>query len=106
MSGIIVALAGPSAAVLVLPTTRPAWLAGAAFFHAVGNSSTLFPLTLGGESGGEPLCRSPSTANLESPLSDYLGCPWAGYSTLLSVYMQWGNDLFVYPGNPIAFYEW
>lgn len=106
--GVIVALSGPSTAVLVLPTMRPVWPAGAAFFHAVGNSSTLFPLTLNNEneSGGGPLCHSPSTTIVESPLSDYLGCPWAGYSTLLSVYTQWGSDLFEYPNIPITFYEW
>lgn len=106
VSGIIVALAGPSAAVLVLPTFRPAWPAGAAYFHAIGNSSTLFPLTLDNGEDGGPLCRSPSTSNLQSPVSDYLGCPWAGYSTLMSVYTQWGTDLFVHPHNPINFYEW
>ena len=106
VSGIIVALAGPSAAVLVLPTMRSAWPAGAAFFYMVGNSSTLFPLTLNNESDGGTLCHSPSIANLKAPLPNYLGCPWAGYSTLLSVYMQWGDDLMVYPGNPISFYEY
>ena len=106
VSGVIVALAGPSTAVLVLPTMRSAWPAGAAFFHMVGNSTTLFPLTLNSEFDGGTLCRSPSTANLQAPLPPYLVCPWGGYSTLLSVYTQWGDDLMVYPGNPISFYEY
>jgi hypothetical protein len=35
-----------------------------------------------------------------------LGCPWAGYPPLLSVYTQWGSAMYITPADPIALYEW
>ncbi|CAG9990319.1 unnamed protein product [Clonostachys byssicola] len=105
-SGVIIALVGPATALLVVPTGRAAWQAGAAYFNAVGDKATLFPVNLDGDSDGGPLCRSPSIQRLNRPARDDLGCPWSGYPTILAALTQWASNLMVYPGYPIPFFEW
>jgi hypothetical protein len=108
LSGIVVTLSGPLTAVLALPSRQVAWPAGAARFNVVGNESTVFPtrLDLDNDSGGGFLCLQPSLDLLEIPPSTYLGCPWSGYTTLMSTFAQWGSDYAVYPINPVQFIEW
>lgn len=106
VSGVIAALAGPATAVLIIPTSRPVWPAGSAYFNMAGDESVHYPSTLSESNDGGILCQSPSVAMLNSPSAFQLGCPWAGFAVLQSMYMQWGSDLAIYPGNSITFFEW
>lgn len=86
---------------------QTSWPAGSAYFYTVNNMSNIFPLILNAESSGADMCLSPPTTMLQSLDAYHSGGPWAGYSTLLSVYTQWGIDLFDFPDiSSVNFYEW
>lgn len=103
--GIIMVLVGPSTAVLIIPSPRNDWPAGSATFNIVGDASTLYPTTLSDTSNMASECISPSEPDIAAPSAKFLGCPWAGYPILSSIYSEWASSWNGYQNNPINFYE-
>lgn len=104
-TGILIVLAGPSTAVLVLPSVRNDWPAGSAFFNVVGDASALYPTSLSDTSNVASNCISPSASDIVAPEVDLFGCPWAGYPILSYIYSEWSSGQNGYQNNPLTFYE-
>ena len=80
--------AGPSTALLLIPTLRDNWPAGGASFWLVGDDESLWPSNLIGSSVGESYCKNPSLQALSMEALGYSGCIWAGYAMLTAAFRQ------------------
>lgn len=101
-STLISLFAGPSAALLLLPTQRSDWPAGGASFWLTGDDESLWPSKLTISSIGGHDCAYPSMQRLSTEASNSSGCVWAGYSSLAEAFKQRHfsneNDLLVDDG--------
>lgn len=80
--------AGPSAALLAIPTQRNDWPAGGASFWLVGNEDSLWPSKLTASNIGGAHCANPSIQMLETSALNSSGCVWAGFSPLAEAFKQ------------------
>ena len=87
-SGLISLFAGPSAALLLIPTKRSDWPAGGACFSLAGDDNSLWPSELTSSSLGGPGCENPGMRELSDEALHSSGCIWAGYSTLAEAFKQ------------------
>ena len=87
-SSLISLFAGPSAALLLIPTRRSDWQAGGASFWLAGSNDTLWPTHLTASSIGGSHCRSPDVPRLNADALSSSGCIWAGYSSLVEAFKQ------------------
>ena len=87
-SSLISLFAGPSAALLLVPTQRMNWPAGGASFWLAGDEDSLWPSKLTASSTGESDCENPSMQSLIAELTNTSGCIWAGYSSLAEAFKQ------------------
>lgn len=87
-SSLISLFAGPSAALLLIPTLRSNWPAGGASFWIAGDDDYLWPSKLTASSIGEPGCELPSMQKLSTEALNFSGCIWAGYSSLSESFKQ------------------
>ena len=87
-SSLISLFAGPSAALLLLPTQRSNWPAGGASFWLAGDEDSLWPSNLTASSTGGSDCEDPSMQSLITELTNTSGCIWAGYSSLAEAFKQ------------------
>jgi hypothetical protein len=106
VAGFVVVLAGPATAVLVLPSRTTTWQAGAAKFSMVESRDTLYPVVINSSSIDGPQCFSLSTSSLHAPDRSRLGCPWAGFSTLLAAYSAWGGQTATFQAESFTVYEY
>lgn len=101
-SSLISLFAGPSAALLLIPTLRSNWPAGGASFWLAGSDDILWPSNLTASSVGGPDCENPDTQNLGNGALNFSSCIWAGYPTLAAAFNQRhlssGIDLLVDDG--------
>ena len=101
-SSLISLFAGPSAALLLIPTLRSDWPAGGASFWLAGDENALWPSKLTASSPGGPNCEFPSMQTLSTEALNFSGCIWAGYSSLAESFKQKhfsnGVDLIVDDG--------
>ena len=83
VAGFISLLVGPATALLVIPTIRDNWPAGATEFWINGTASELWPTELNQRHVGGAECLSPpfEVLNADNQLN-YSGCVWAGWSQL------------------------
>lgn len=87
-STLISLFAGPSAALLLIPTQRSNWLAGGASFWLAGDDNSLWPSNLTVSSVGESDCEYPDIQRLSTEALNSSGCIWAGYSSLAEAFKQ------------------
>ena len=87
-SSLISLFAGPSAALLLIPTQRSNWPAGGASFWLTGDDNSLWPSKLTASSIGEPDCENPDMQKLSTEGLNTSGCIWAGYSSLAEAFRQ------------------
>ena len=87
-STLISLLAGPSAALLLIPTQRSDWPAGGASFWLTGDDDSLWPSTLTASSVGGSDCEHPNVERLSTEALNSSGCIWAGYSSLAEAFRQ------------------
>lgn len=87
-STVIALLAGPSAALLMIPTRKDSWPAGAASIWLKGDESTLWPSKVTGDDIGGPVCESPGSQVLTSYQLNFSGCVWAGSPYLAAAFRQ------------------
>lgn len=87
-SSLISIFAGPSAALLLIPTQRTEWPAGGASFWLLGDEDSLWPSRLTASSIGGPHCESPDIETMNKELLNYSGCIWAGHSLLAEAFKQ------------------
>ena len=87
-SSLISLFAGPSAALLLIPTRRSNWPAGGASFWLAGDNNSLWPSKLTASSTGPPDCEYPVLQNLSTEALISSGCIWAGYSSLAEAFKQ------------------
>lgn len=87
-STLISLFAGPSAALLLIPTQRSNWPAGGASFWLAGDDEDLWPSKLTALSVGGPDCESPQIQTLSTEALNSSGCIWAGYSSLVEAFKQ------------------
>lgn len=99
-ASLIALLAGPSTAVLVLPSSQT-WSAGSATYYMIGDEAALYPTTINGSTFSTAACVDPMAEKIETPDWSQLGCPWAGYPVLATTYKTF-NGL---PNSPISFNE-
>ena len=101
-SSLISLFAGPSAALLLIPTQRSNWPAGGASFWLAGDDNSLWPSKLTTSSIGGPDCAYASMQELSTGSLNFSGCIWAGYSLLAEAFQQRhfssGIDLIVDDG--------
>ncbi len=101
-SSLISLFAGPSAALLLIPTQRSNWPAGGASFWLAGDNDSLWPSKLTTSSIGEPDYAYASMQQLSTGSLNFSGCIWAGYSLLAEAFQQRhfssGIDLIVDDG--------
>lgn len=91
--GLIANTAGPSSALLMLPTSG-AWPGGGTPFYLIGNYSSLWPSYLGKDSVGGSACLSPSSEMLSRDALNTSGCIWYSASSLAQNIKDWHlNDL-------------
>ena len=91
-SAFISLFAGPSTALLLIPTQRDNWPAGGASFWLAGDDDSLWPSNLTGSSIGESYCKNSSLQALSAEPLSYSGCIWAGYATIAAAFKQWHID--------------
>ena len=87
-SSLISLFAGPSAALLLIPTQRSNWPAGGASFWLAGDEDSLWPSRLTASSIGDPDCEHPTMQKLSTGALNSSGCIWAGYSSLAEAFQQ------------------
>ena len=87
-STLISLFAGPSAALLLIPTLRSDWPAGGASFWLTGDEDSLWPSTLTASSVGGPDCENPDIERLSDAALNSSGCIWAGYSSIAEAFRQ------------------
>ena len=96
-SSLISLFAGPSAALLLVPTRRSDWPAGGASFSLAGDDNSLWPSKLTSSSLGGPGCMNPGIKELSVEALNSSGCIWAGYSTLAEAFKQRHFNSDIYP---------
>ena len=72
-------LAGPSAAMLLIPNEYTDWPGGGATFSVSGTNATLWPSTLTAEHIGGPHCMNPSSELVGIQQLNMSSCNWSGY---------------------------
>ncbi len=82
---LLVLLAGPSSALLLIPQRYVDWGAGGATFYLVGTKESIWPSHLDAQSIGGAHCQSPSASLLSSQQLNMSSCIWSGYQSIL----QW-----------------
>ena len=87
-SSLISLFAGPSAALLLLPTQRSDWPAGGASAWLSGDDELLWPSTLTASSVGGANCKNPSMNAINSVNLNTSACIWAGHSSLAAAFRQ------------------
>ena len=87
-SFVISILAGPSVAVLVIPSLRTDWPGGGASLWFWGDDNSLWPSRLTNAHTGPSQCTSPNVTTLNSEALDTLDCIWGGYSSLAEFFKQ------------------
>ncbi|KAF6222732.1 hypothetical protein HO133_000780 [Letharia lupina] len=87
-SSLISLFAGPSAALLLIPTQRSNWPAGGASFWLAGGDEILWPSKVTASSIGEFDCESLTMQELSTETLNSSGCIWAGYSSLAEAFKQ------------------
>lgn len=87
-SSLISLFAGPSAALLLIPTQRSNWPAGGASFWLAGDDESLWPSKLTASSLGDSDCEYTSMQRLSTEALNSSACVWAGYSSLAEAFKQ------------------
>lgn len=87
-STLISLFAGPSAALLLIPTQRSDWPAGGASFWLTGDEETLWPSTLTASSVGGSDCENHDVQRLNGGALNSSGCIWAGYASIAEAFRQ------------------
>lgn len=87
-SSLISLFAGPSAALLLLPTQRSDWPAGGASAWLSGDDDLLWPSTLTASSIGGSGCKNPDMDAITSVNLNRSACIWAGHSSLAAAFSQ------------------
>ena len=95
-SFVISILAGPSVALLVIPSLRTNFPGGGASLWLWGDEDSLWPSKLTIAHTGPSQCASPNVTTLDSEALDYTYCIWGGYSALSEFFKQ-SHGLI--PGN-------
>ena len=88
-AGLFAVLAGPAAALLLIPTMRDSWPAGSANFWVNGSDQTLWPATLDASAVGGPGCLLPPSQTVISNQQNSSGCIWAGHDYLAQSFRTW-----------------
>ena len=88
-AGLFAVLAGPAAALLLIPTMRDSWPAGSANFWVNGSDQTLWPATLDASAVGGPGCLLPPSQTVISSQQNSSGCIWAGHDYLAQSFRTW-----------------
>ena len=116
-SALIALLAGPSTALLLIPTLRDNWLAGGLTFWMVGTDDDLWPSELTLSTTGGSDCDNTTPQIIETEALNSSGCIWAGHSALSEYFkaghLGTGNDMtffdgmvkrdfFIHPRGPVA----
>lgn len=96
-SFLISILAGPSVALLVIPSTRTDWPGGGASLWVWGNDDSLWPSRLTNAHIGPSYCQQPNITALDSEALATLNCIWGGFSSLSEIFKQ------AHLGIPITF---
>ena len=87
-SSLISLFAGPSAALLLIPTLHSDWPAGGASFWLAGDDDSLWPSKLTASSIGGSSCKRPDLQRLTTEALNSSGCIWAGHSSLAEAFKQ------------------
>lgn len=87
-SSLISLFAGPSAALLLLPTQRSDWPAGGASAWLSGDDELLWPSALTASSVGGANCNNPDMNAISSVNLNTSACIWAGQSSLAEAFRQ------------------
>ena len=87
-STLISLFAGPSAALLLIPTQQSDWPAGGASFSLAGDENSLWPSKLTVESIEESRCKNAGMQALDTEALNLSGCIWSGYSTFAETYKR------------------
>lgn len=85
LCGLIVVLAGPVTAQLLIPTHISAWPAGGTDYDIVGTPETLWPDALSIDHVGE-VCSDPNSERVLAPTEGDSSCIWFDYGTLAQAY--------------------
>ena len=94
-STLISLFAGPSAALLLIPTVRSDWPAGGASAWLAGDENSLWPSLLTDSSWGGSQCSRPNVQALVANNLNDSACIWAGYSPIAEAFKQrhWNDRL-------------
>lgn len=87
-SFLISILAGPSVAVLVIPSKQTDWPGGGALLWFWGNDDSLWPSRLTNAHIGPSYCQQPDVTALDSEALTTLNCIWSGFSSLAENFKQ------------------
>jgi len=79
---VLALVAGPAAALLLIPQAYDEWNAGGASFYLVGAKESLWPPTLDSQSIGGEHCRSPSESDICLQMLNMSSCIWSGYRSI------------------------
>lgn len=79
---LLAVLAGPSAALLLIPQVYSDWNAGSARFNLVGTAESIWPSRLDAQSIGGDHCRAPPNSTLRIDQLSSSSCIWSGYDTI------------------------
>ena len=88
ISFIISILAGPSVAVLVIPSVRTDYPGRGASLWVWGDDNSLWPSRLTNAHTGPSECALPNVTTLDSEALITLDCIWGGYSSLAEFFRQ------------------
>ena len=102
-SALIALLAGPSTALLLIPTLRDNWPAGGLTFWMIGNEEDLWPSKMTLSTIGGSDCRNVTPQIIETEALNTSGCIWAGHSTWSEFFkaghLGLGTDISLYDGE-------
>lgn len=101
-AGVITVLAGPSTAVLLIPSTRTDWQAGGLNFWLNGSTADLWPTRLTRDHVGGDHCVLPSQSQVLSESLADTGCIWGGHNQIYQYYRgihgHWGYKVDINDG--------
>jgi hypothetical protein len=81
--GCLLALfAGPSVALLLMPSFTDGWYAGGTSFYLIGTDDEIYPNRFDSRHTGGEACRNVSSSVLSSALLNMSSCIWNGYTQL------------------------
>jgi hypothetical protein len=83
-------LAGPSAALLLIPQRFTDWSAGGATYRIVGSSHLVWPQTLNADFIGGKHCRLPTEGLLFREPANHSSCIWIGHQSLKQSWQRLG----------------